>query len=166
MATSRLQEEEKARESTVETLSTRQDNLLGWSLWPLWDFMERQLVVLGLPGTHISCPAFVLLLSLSCLMIYTHAMIIYHINYFANRERRRQPERGMEGEQRVHKNSSMVSSHHLNIFPSNVVVRNYRNICSLCCSFNSWLKENCSLYLPWWVNTPRLREYSWISWEL
>lgn len=118
MATSRLQEKEKARESTLETLSTRQDNLLGRSLWPLlWHYMERQLVVLGLPDTHISCPAFVLLLSRSCLIIYTHAMIIYQINYFTNRGRRRQPERGMEGEQRVHKNGSMVSFHYINIFP-------------------------------------------------
>ena len=71
MAKSRLPDKEKAGESMVETLSARQDNLLGWSLGPLlWHFMERQPVVMGLRGTHNPCLAFVLLPSLGCLIIY------------------------------------------------------------------------------------------------
>lgn len=58
--------------ATVETLSARQDNLLGWSLWPpLWHFMERQPVVMGLPGMHISTLALTPLLSLGSPIIYS-----------------------------------------------------------------------------------------------
>ena len=169
MAKSRLPKKEKAGESTVETLSARQDNLLGWSLWPLlWHFMERQPVVMGLPGTHISCLAFVLLPSSGCLIIYPWYDNLPHDLFHKQSGREAAGEKGRERDWRGKQKSPSVTFHQPPILTLSSVtasVRNYRTICCSCCSFICLPREHSSLYLPLCVNTLYPCEYSWPIWE-
>lgn len=142
MANSKLQDKEKAGESMVETLSARQDNLLGWSLGPLlWHFMERQPVVMGLRGTRNPCLAFVLLPSLVCLIIYPWYDNLPHDLF--HKQRRAAGEKDWRGMQLSISTFSPVMAS----------VRNHRKKWCLWCCFSCLPREHSSLYLPLFVNT-------------
>lgn len=130
-----FQKKKKAKrqsKSTVETLGVRQDNLLGWSLWPLvWHFMERQPVVMGLPGTHISCMAFTLLLSLGSLIIYPW----YNLSHDLCHKQKRKETKGQSDSEGVEGNAKKKKLH--GYIPPLPILTHFpvKNFYSLCCSF-------------------------------
>lgn len=98
---------------------------------------------------------FVLLLSLGSLIISPGYDNLPHDLFH---KRRRKETTGEQDGERVKRNAKKP---HSNIPPLPILtrspvmssVRSYRNICSLCCSFNCFPREHSSLYLPLRVNT-------------
>lgn len=136
-----FQKKKRQGGTTVETLRARQDNLLGWSLWPpLWHFMERQPVVMGLPGMHISILALMQFLSLGSLIIYPWSANLPHDSFTAKGGHNKKA-RGQNGEEGCEK-CPELHSHSTSPF------RNEKNICSVRCDLNCVGRENRCLYLP------------------
>lgn len=81
--------------------------------------MERQPVVMGLPGTHISCLAFTLLPSPGCLIIYLWYDNLPHDLFHKQRWRETAGERDGERVKRnARKAPQLNSTTHRDSFPS------------------------------------------------